>query len=504
MRAETADRDASAPSGPDTASDPGAVSEPVRPGRLAWRGPRLRDPRLHVAAVLLTVQVLGQVAIRWELSIAQILVALGTAAAFEIGRGIVVDRTVAWPASGMLTGNGVALLLRVPGTKAGDWWSLNGWYLFAGTVLVSLLLKYAIRFRGRPVFNPSNIGMVIVFILFGSRIVNPQDLWWGPATVGLVTAYLVIVAGGTTLLVRLDIWRVTVSFAAVFAAGVAVLAVAGHAITARWYLGAIEGAEYWRILVLSPEILIFAFFMITDPRTIPPQRRHHVLFGSTVALLDVLLIATQQTEFGTKVAILGGLVVACACVPAIERWGGAQMLMRRWTGVAGVSMSLVAALVLSFGFRLPGSVGESVKSSYSGTMPTIALSDDLALVADAPTADEARLIVGQTLESLSAESEALRVGDADALAVAVRGPRLEASRALLVADRRYERSYTVASATITVFRTESGPQAIPTLAVRARGSVTEGPPDSQQTSDLDALFVLSADRGRWHVFDEKP
>ena len=29
-----------------------------------------------------------------------------------------------WPASAMLTGNGVAFILRVPGTRHGDWWSL--------------------------------------------------------------------------------------------------------------------------------------------------------------------------------------------------------------------------------------------------------------------------------------------------------------------------------------------------------------------------------------------
>lgn len=482
-----------------------SAREETSPSRLLrWRGPRVSDPRLHVAAVLLTVQVLGQVAIRWELSIAQILVSLGTAAAFEVGRGIVVERTVAWPASGMLTGNGVALLLRVPGTKAGDWWSLNGWYLFAGTVLVSLLLKYAIRSRGRPVFNPSNLGMVIVFLLFGSSVVNPQDLWWGPTTAGLVAAYLVIVAGGTTLLVRLDIWRVALSFATVFAAGVAALAFAGHHITARWYLGTIGGAEYWRILVLSPEILIFAFFMITDPKTIPPTRRHHVLFGSTVALLDLMLIATQRTEFGTKVAILGGLVIACAGVPLIGRFGTAQILVRRRARWSAAALSILCALALSLAARAPGADAASAAMTYSGTMPTIALGSDLRHVADAPSADEARLIVGQMLGSLAAESTALREGDEDALSRAVRGPRLVASKDLLSAHGNYQRTYSITSATITTFRTRSGPQAVPTLAVRCRGSMTEASASSERTEPLDALFVLDAADAHWYVFDQKP
>ena len=31
-----------------------------------------------------------------------------------------------WPASALLTGNGVAFILRASGTQHGDWWSLNG------------------------------------------------------------------------------------------------------------------------------------------------------------------------------------------------------------------------------------------------------------------------------------------------------------------------------------------------------------------------------------------
>ena len=51
-----------------------------------------------------------------------------------------------WPASALLTGNGVAFVLRVPGTEHGDWWSMNGWWIFAGTSAIALLSKYLIRF----------------------------------------------------------------------------------------------------------------------------------------------------------------------------------------------------------------------------------------------------------------------------------------------------------------------------------------------------------------------
>ena len=57
-----------------------------------------------------------------------------------------------------------------------------------------------------------------------------------------------------------------------FAAGIAVLAASGHAMTARWHLGPIADWYFWWVLVTSPEILVFLFFMITDPKTIPHGR----------------------------------------------------------------------------------------------------------------------------------------------------------------------------------------------------------------------------------------
>src|SRR6185312_5440563 len=46
--------------------------------------PKLSDPRLHLAAVIVSLQVLGQAAFGFRLSIAQILISLGTCAVLEV------------------------------------------------------------------------------------------------------------------------------------------------------------------------------------------------------------------------------------------------------------------------------------------------------------------------------------------------------------------------------------------------------------------------------------
>jgi Na+-transporting NADH:ubiquinone oxidoreductase subunit NqrB len=101
-----------------------------------------------------------------------------------------------------LTGNGVAFVLRVPGTAHGDWWSMNGWWIFAGTAAGALLSKYVIAWRGEHVFNPSNIGLVVCFLALGRARVEPLDFWWGPMSWWMVLALAIIVTGGFTILRR--------------------------------------------------------------------------------------------------------------------------------------------------------------------------------------------------------------------------------------------------------------------------------------------------------------
>jgi len=277
--------------------------------------PNIRDPRLHLAAVIISLQVLGQVAFDFRLSIAQILISIATCAVLDVWIVARRQHALVWPASALLTGNGVAFVLRVPGTEHGDWWSTQGWWIFAGTAAVSLLSKYVIRFRGNHVFNPSNFGLVLCFLVLGSGRAEPLDFWWGPLSPALVLALAIIVVGGFAILSRLALVGLAVSFWVVFVGVVALVAATGHAMTARWHLGPVEGLHFWTILAFSPEILVFLFFMLTDPRTVPAGPRQRVLFGISVALVAALLVGVSPTEFWAKVGVLAALTMVCAIRP---------------------------------------------------------------------------------------------------------------------------------------------------------------------------------------------
>jgi Na+-translocating ferredoxin:NAD+ oxidoreductase RnfD subunit len=335
--------------------------------------PSWRDPRLHLAAVIVSLQVLGQVAFDFRLSIAQILIAVGTCAVLEVAIVLRRQRALVWPASALLTGNGVAFILRVPGTEHGDWWSTNGWWIFAGTGAASLLSKYAIRFRGAHVFNPSNFGLVVCFLLLGPELADPLDFWWGPMSPALALALAIIVAGGFAILLRLRLLAMAVSFWLPFVGAVAVVAVTGHAMTARWHLGPVDGLHFWTVLAFSPEILVFLFFMLTDPKTVPSHPRRRIAFGVAVALLAAFFVALAPTEFWAKVGVLGALAIACAARPLAALYPGLRL---RAPAVALVLVGLVgygAALVAAGVSTRPAPSGAAALVATTQRLPHIVI-----------------------------------------------------------------------------------------------------------------------------------
>jgi Na+-translocating ferredoxin:NAD+ oxidoreductase RnfD subunit len=330
--------------------------------------PKLRDPRLHLAATITSLQVIGQVGFHFDVSIAQILLAVGTCAVLEVAIAFRSQKVLMWPASAMLTGNGVAFVLRVPGTQHGDWWSLRGWWIFVGTAAVALLSKHIIRWRGEHVFNPSNIGLVLCFLILGRGRATPLDFWWGPMSWWLALALAVIVTGGFAILRRLGLLRVALGFWASFAVGIGLVALAGHAMIARWHLGPVEGVHFWWVLVTSPEVLVFLFFMITDPKTAPRSPRARVVYAVTLGLLASAMIAPTTTEYAAKVALLGSLAIVCLGL-AVLRTVSVPRDRRVVAFAVAVAVAAFAAVVATNG----SARATPFRSLPAGALPPISI-----------------------------------------------------------------------------------------------------------------------------------
>ena len=315
--------------------------------------PSLRDPRMHVAAVLVTLQVLGQTVLGFRVSVAQILICLATGALIEFVVTFFKETAIMWPASGLLTGNSTAFILRTPGTLHGQWWSTHGIWIFVGVVAISMASKYLIRWRGRNIFNPSNLGLVIAFVALGPKLTEPQDLWWIPPGPWLIVTYAVLVIGGLLIAWELRLVGLELAFMAGFAAftALALALVPDHCMVASWHVAPMCGRELWQILVTSPELLVFGLFMIPDPRTIPDGPVARVAFGIVVAILAVLLIGPTTLEFWTKTAILASLVIACALRFALARFlSPLEVRDRQRAGRRRLGWRLPAALAVALLF----------------------------------------------------------------------------------------------------------------------------------------------------------
>ncbi len=503
--------------------------------------PSLRDPRLQVSAVVLSVHALGQLSLGFDISIAQIVLTLATCALIEAAVTLVRSGALIWPGSALLTAGGISLVLRVPGTAHGDWWSLHGWYWYVGVAAAGMATKYLIRYRGVHVFNPSNVALVGAFVLFGSGRVEPLDFWWGPLGWGLVAAYVVIVVGGLSVGKRLDLVPMAAAFWVTLAAGTALLAASGHSITARWSFAPVTGLHFWWIIVISPEVLIFLFFMITDPRTVPAGRVARVAFATSVGVVCTLLIAPQTTEFGAKVGLLGGLVIMCALRPWFDhrfpqRASDADAVPAYVRGVlvgpsssvgraAGRGAFVVVALAVGAAGIVVAGMPARPTSATPPVTPTVRLEAvDLAQLpeitierridgfgAGLETPEGARALVETLAGNLSVEDEAILTGDAALLASVDHGDRL-AEYQQTVAD-------SIASGERTVGRYEfdtldlivvfpQGAQSGANAGVVANGTVewiTYGPDDEvveRVTEPLSTTFTLRPVNGdRWLTTD---
>lgn len=509
--------------------------------------PKVRDSRLHVAGIVITLHTLGQVGLGFHVSVPQILSAILTTAVLQVVITYRSAKALVWPASAMLTGSGIALILRVPTTPVGDHWSFHHWWMFSGIAAFSLLTKFMVRYRGSHVFNPSNVGLVIAFLVLGSSRVEPLDFWWAPlSNPAMIVAYAVILIGGSLVARRLRLLATVVSFWIVLVAGTAITAASGQCFTARWAFAPVCGTDLWLTIATSPEIFIFTYFMITDPRTVPAGRVGRSLYGAIVGLLCVLLMAPQTTEFGAKVALLAGLTIMSVArlfldrvVPAAGatsdtvRAFGRRMLQgpdlaagpgRQAVRLASLSgAALLVVTGLSLGGRsaqgllagTPESVlGRITTNVDASTFPDITVDREVIDWNHEIDEEGARAIVLVLGENLQLERTALLDGDRALLEAVDHGDRLDALVVQLDESAQsgvtVVRSYRFDSVHVTLL-VPFGRQDGLSLGMVSKGSVTiehirtDGTVIATSTEPFDTMWAVRRATGdRWLIVAEFP
>jgi hypothetical protein len=226
--------------------------------------------------------------------------------------------------------------------------------------------------------------------------------------------------------------------------------------TANWAFAPVCGVDYWRVIVISPEVLIFLFFMITDPKTTPMGQVGRVVFGILVAIASTLLMAPQTDEFGTKVALLTGLVAMCAARPLIDRLvpvpGSATDQLRGFASRVAfgegsrrtarafgrIALAVGAVFLVGTGIVLAGTPARSPSPPDTAavldrvphqvdpaTFPDINIATDVTDWDHEIAGQGARDIVMTLAENLELENQAMLRDDASILPVVDHGDRLK-------------------------------------------------------------------------------
>ncbi|HEY6320140.1 MAG TPA: RnfABCDGE type electron transport complex subunit D [Thermoanaerobaculia bacterium] len=140
-------------------------------------------------------------------------------------------------------------------------------WLAVTAAVLAIAGKFFLRVGGKHLWNPTNFGLVVTMTASRGQVwVSPGQ--WGSAA---LFGFLVLCLGG---LVVNRAARADVTWAFLAAYGSLLL---GRA----WWLGQPPAIPLHQ--VASGAFLIFAFFMISDPKTTPDSRAGRILFAVLVA-----------------------------------------------------------------------------------------------------------------------------------------------------------------------------------------------------------------------------
>ena len=243
------------------------------------------DPRLYQIGALTLLLLYGIFALNFDITLlrAALLVAtaIGTQALFARMNGVAFD-----PRSAAISGLSLSLLLR----------SESMILLLAGAV-IAVASKFVVRIHGKHVFNPTNIAIVVLMLASKHVWVSPGQ-WGNVAFFG----FLIACIGG---LVVNRAARSDVTYAFIVAWSALVI---GRSL----WVGEPLTIPIHRLE--NGALLLFTFFMISDPKTTPDSRAGRILFAALVAFGGWYV---NYRLFRTN-GILWSLAAAALVVPLID------------------------------------------------------------------------------------------------------------------------------------------------------------------------------------------
>jgi len=244
------------------------------------------DLRLYQIASLSTLLLYGLTWLHFDISLWQIAITLGTALLTQYAGTRIYDLPAFDPKSPLISALSLCLLLRTDHLAVA-----------ALASFIAIGSKFVIRWKDKHVFNPTNLALVVI-IAGGLGWISPGQ-WGQVAWFGFLVACL-----GSLVVTRASRADVTLAFLS-------------------FYVGLLFARALWLgdpltiplHQIESGALLIFAFFMISDPKTTPDSSAGRIIY----ALLVTLAALYMQFGFFRSNGPLWGLIACAPFVPLLDR-----------------------------------------------------------------------------------------------------------------------------------------------------------------------------------------
>ncbi len=189
--------------------------------------------------------------------------------------------------SPLITALGLSLLLRTDHIAT-----------MAFATSIAIASKFLFKTNNKHFFNPANLGIIAALTLTNDAWVSPGQ--WGDE---IWYAFIFIGAGGMVLK-RVGRWDTTGMFLASYALLEAIR---------NLYLG--WTWDVWAHRMTSGSLLLFALFMVTDPRSIPNARPARLIWALAIAALTFIL----RNQFYLSTAVFWALFLLAPLTIVLDK-----------------------------------------------------------------------------------------------------------------------------------------------------------------------------------------
>lgn len=235
-------------------------SEPPRPS--LWSRFFSLNNRFLAPVLITCILLSGQLVFGMLESWSRTLLAIVTSIVMEIVLSLLIVGKFPHLASAYISGISVGILIRSPLI-----------WPYALCSALSIMSKYALRWHGRHLWNPSNFGVSAMLFLYPAAVAS-LSIQWGNSLWPMAVVWTL----GSIIIARLKRFHICLAYVGTFL----VLSLVRSQVTGNPWSASVAP-------LTGPMYQLFVFFMITDPRSTVHSRWGQALVASLVAVVEMML-----------------------------------------------------------------------------------------------------------------------------------------------------------------------------------------------------------------------